>query len=1549
MFDRLRGSLKRVFSGKRSNSRSRDVSNNTSSVPMGAGNPATSEPRVVGATSAASPLLAAAPATSQAPIVGGGSAAQSSAAISPQTLPTSANDLRSGVGSGLAIDNIALTLGLVEKVAALFQTVPFIAPVAALMSEILKAYKEVKDTNDKRESLFIRITDISHDLCATVLRMEATNHLDLVGRLKSDIDKYAKLLEKASNVVKEYSDRGVVVRVAARTQLSNELGVLERELDSFGARFRTNRLVDLAINQNVVAGTINQIYDMVTIEKIEKWLGPPPDMLKKQHETQKLRQEGTGRWFLDADYFVQWQDNPGALWIQGPSGAGKSVLSSAVITKLVDDRRLFEDLGKSSASGVAFFYFDFKDKEHHTVENALRRIVLQLSAHSPNHYRVLDKHYTLSKGQTLPTYKDLQEILEELLLELGRTYIVIDALDECQDTEYDNLANFVSILRGWTRSPLHLLIASQPRTIFIHRFEAIPWIFLESKLTEKDIKLFVDSELRGNHKLKKWLPRADEVADRVVRKSNGMFRLAACILVELSRCRWQDELKETLENLPDDLFGIYDRFLQRIRQKDLVYVTGVLRWLLFSARPVTPSEIVDAIAFDFSDPERYTYLPDRRYGIVILNDCLQKIAPGTSSEAERAYLTVAMAIWPWWFQERPAFSRVCDEDKPELMLKLAHSSVQDYILSNHFEQNSGFDLSADLSNTFLARSCIRYLLHFADHPLDRTTFPNYPLAMYAAEHWCYHLLRCHDQTVLFADAMHLLQEGSKQFLTLSRLRTLQHTLINDIDWSSENPPALAPLHLCWHERYTAGMQGLLENGSDAGIPYEGMPLLHWASIQGRTDEAALLLANGADANLYIPSHIPDGLSDLPASMEEVTALQWASLKGHSKIVSLLLANGAEVDNVYFSTWGTGLQLASYQGHVDTVSVLLARGASVDGKGALYVESTRPLQAASAKNHIEIVRLLLAYGADVNDGEAFTAACFAGHTQIVNLFIASGADVNAPNSHDSEVGIYGSALRAASLNGQTEIARILLENGADINASHGGTALQAASLNGHAETVFFLLESGADVNAQAEYYGVYRTSESTSSRGGALHAASRSGSTNIVCFLLENGANVNGTPEDSGCPLYVAVVNGYTDIVRILLQNGADVDTTGALQAACYRGREEIVQILLERGANVNAHGRYFDQTFSVSRQGGVLHSAVWSRSKRNRPSAVKTVRLLLEMGAEVDGHPEDDGGPLHAACLCGYTNIVQIFLEHGANVDATGTRYGTPLQAASVEGRTEVVKILLENGANINSHGEYQDKRNRKFAGSSLLGACQKGHTETARLLLANVAALRGRTSMVFLLLENGADVHAHNGKYGTSLQAASERGHTEVVRALLEHGADIDTDREHRTSNRYKHSVTALLAASSHGYHEIVHLLLQKGANVNVQSEYCDINWPYRFAHRGDALHAACNGGNGKNEGHTKAVRLLIPYSDLRSHGGGALKAASSRGHADIVDLLLKEGATWDTETGEDLKVSYHYEDPSDRSEVESVERALPGADAEWGSLFELDLNHSNCLGLVF
>ncbi|KAJ7811927.1 hypothetical protein B0H13DRAFT_1926431 [Mycena leptocephala] len=255
-------------------------------------------------------------------------------------------------------------------------------------------------------------------------------------------------------------------------------------------------------------------------------------MSQKQHDTEKLRKDGTGHWFLEGDRFIEWQDHAGFLWIEGPSGAGKSVLSSTVIKQLFADARLFDDGEKSRPPAVAFFYFDFRDKERQSVESALRRIVLQLSAQSPHSYRALDEQYKLSNGQKLPSYEDLQKILQQLLSELRRTYVVLDALDECD--ELSQIVDLISTLRHWTDSPLHLFITSQTRQIFTEGFRGVPCIILNFNVTQEDIKFFVKTEIQTNPKLKIWRPRVDDITDRVSHKSQGMWVLSSCFSAHIS-------------------------------------------------------------------------------------------------------------------------------------------------------------------------------------------------------------------------------------------------------------------------------------------------------------------------------------------------------------------------------------------------------------------------------------------------------------------------------------------------------------------------------------------------------------------------------------------------------------------------------------------------------------------------------------------------------------------------------------------------------------------------------------------------------------------------------------------------------------------------------------------------------------------------------------------------------------------------------------------------------------------------------------------------------
>ncbi|KAJ7759431.1 ankyrin repeat-containing domain protein [Mycena maculata] len=853
---------------------------------------------------------------------------------------------------------------------------------------------------------------------------------------------------------------------------------LNQELNSFGASFRTNRLVDLAINQSDSARTLDRVHDMAVEEKLEKWLEFPPAMKQKQHDTEALRKEGTGRWFLEDTKFVEWQNNPGLLWIEGPSGAGKSVLSATVIKHVFEEEISFSG-AKAPTPASAFFYFDFRAKETRRVEIALRRIILQLSAHSLHPYRVLDEHYKLSNGQKLPSYKDLQKILQELLRELGRTYVVLDALDECDDSDFVPLVDLISALREWTETPLHILFTSQPRQMFTERFAGITRIALAFDITEEDIRFFITEEIRANPKLKICRRRAGDITDRVAHKSNGMFRLATSLLIELARCKWEDQLDKKLENLPDSLFGIYGRFFDTIPPDDLVYVNAALRWIMFKKDldqydldnygPMPLEMLADAISFDFSNAEEYVYMPNRR-------------------EANAG----AIVGWLEGLVINPTI-----DGKPRVIL--AHASVQDYLLSTHFTTKFKCDLSESYSHTFLARTCISYFLYFNNHPLDDDP-QGILFGWYAAKEWCQHLLRSHDQTVLFSAVMHLLNGGGA-YRALSSI--LQHR---------DSPLGFAaPLHLCCWGGYLEGVKALLALNVDINlaVPRAGSALTA-ASGYGHTNIVCLLLQSGANVNL------PDVEGDY--------ALTIASMQGYFEIVCLLLENGANV-NLLGGKYGSALGAASYMGRTEIVCLLLENGADVNLPGREYGSA---LGAASYGDEIEIVHLLLENGANVNlpggrYGSALGAAStsYLDNIEIVCLLLKNGANVNLPG------GEYGSALGAASVSytGNTEIVHLLLENGADINLPGGryGSALGAASNRGNEEIVRLLLENGANVNAAGGEYG------------NALTVASAKGHTNIVKLLLKNGADVNAA---RGSAVQAASNAGHTEIVDFLLENSA---------------------------------------------------------------------------------------------------------------------------------------------------------------------------------------------------------------------------------------------------------------------------------------------------------------------------------------------------------------------------------------------------------------------------
>ncbi|KXG52095.1 uncharacterized protein PGRI_083790 [Penicillium griseofulvum] len=240
---------------------------------------------------------------------------------------------------------------------------------------------------------------------------------------------------------------------------------------------------------------------------------------------------------------------------------------------------------------------------------------------------------------------------------------------------------------------------------------------------------------------------------------------------------------------------------------------------------------------------------------------------------------------------------------------------------------------------------------------------------------------------------------------------------------------------------------------------------------------------------------------------------------------------------------------------------------------------------------------------------------------------------------------------------------------------------------------------------------------------------------------------------------------------------------------------------------------------------------------------------------------------------------------------------------AASEGHANIVQLLLDQGADVNA----QDGKN----GTALQAAALEGHAHIVRLLL-----------------DQGADVNAQGGWYGTALQAASLRGHGEVVQMLLDQGADINA--------RGGEDGTALHSAALGGHPENIRLRLKRGADVNAQGgEDGTALHRKKFARppiksgfentmwRPDAMREY--GPHKKKEKSSlspeqESRRDEALYNDVPSppefeegtsstfpkKDGTALHAAALGGHTETIRLLLERGADVNAQGGEDGTALY-------------------------------------------
>jgi len=425
----------------------------------------------------------------------------------------------------------------------------------------------------------------------------------------------------------------------------------------------------------------------------------------------------------------------------------------------------------------------------------------------------------------------------------------------------------------------------------------------------------------------------------------------------------------------------------------------------------------------------------------------------------------------------------------------------------------------------------------------------------------------------------------------------------------------------------AAMQGdrsevraLLEKKADVNAPQvDGTTALHWAVRAGDLDMTETLLKAGARASA--------------ANQSGATPVLLAALNGSAAILERLIQAGADSNAKLSETGDTALMIAARTGKVDAVQVLLDHGAKVNVKETWG--GTTALMWAVSERHPEVAKLLVEHGADVNVKSNFVPSAsgrgFEGTAAVLP---------NANQATEEFASGWMTALMFAAREDDLESARILIQAGADVNAfgGDGKDALGLALFDGSYAVASLLIDSHANVNhADAQrftplFWAVDRRNMETAPNFPWMVTTD---SFPLIQKLLDAGANPN------------ALVNN-TPRARMREGSPRIVYATSLMRAA-FAGDIELVKLLLAHGAD--PHIQSSDRETTLMAACGL---AFINGYHRQRPSTERlgVVKLLVDLGEDVN-HADSYGiTPLMAAANFGDINIVRYLIDKGADLGA---------------------------------------------------------------------------------------------------------------------------------------------------------------------------------------------------------------------------------------------------------------------------------------------------------
>lgn len=851
------------------------------------------------------------------------------------------------------------------------------------------------------------------------------------------------------------------------------------------------------------------------------------------------RVEGTCEWILSDTQYREWylQKETCLLWISGYPGSGKTILSAYLLECLSAGGN-----SPSVRSTLCYFFCDAKNETQRDAKAILRSIIHQLLTRRRLLIKYVKTAYDYYGPQLEQNFGELWKIFLAIASDerVGPVSVIIDAIDECEETTRQRLLQDVVGLVGSNHRHIKFLVTSRP---FLGRQYTTNLLQIDPSQSHvaEDLRLVIRTKLERIAQRTKCKP------DVMVYLENALYSRAdrtflwvtlVLHLLEKSFLSSQKDFARIIDELPKTLTATYERFLHGIPDEYQSDATKLLHFLVGSSRPLKLTEL--RVLFAIQDHHRTTA-------------AVEEDSQSNIQETIEGILGPLVRIW-------------------DGQVHLVHQSLKEFLQVLSTQPNNPLSANYGVDNQkaslLLAEACVWYLSLddfgkdiFSEEHLSINESPTSPVAAASVSDtdltgniWDSFDL---EDNIMFKETSVSEEEACVSIAT-------QYLFF---DYAARH----------WAEYFSSAcsiaspeLQELVMLLSDACSP-RGLNWFrfYWfhaePSLPYPQDFAPIVTASYFNH----PTTLNLLLKDDPANVVKFgpTGVFWASRMGHAEVVDVLLKGKVDPDQKIHDGQNSLIAAISFN-RLEVVKRLLEDEGFVAEQNDYRVNHAvlgrrTPLSIAAGRGHLEIAKLLLSHPhiqPDIPDSDSWTPLFWSvggKHLDITKLLVTDGR-VSLNHVDRGRRNVLSWAASESSL----EIVKFLTAQ-QDLRSQdadkEGRTALSWAAGNGHLETTKHLRRSQQiDV------------SKKDNSGRNAISWACSGGHGEVVTYLIQyDKEGVDAKDEVGWTPLAWALFSQTPQSVQPLLDSGLiDVnkkDNAGrsALSFAAGYGYLDIVEMLLK--------------------------------------------------------------------------------------------------------------------------------------------------------------------------------------------------------------------------------------------------------------------------------------------------------------------------------------------------------------------------------------------------